>query len=191
MNSKVDTYLRDAKSWREEMQALREIALGCGLEEVFKWGKPCYQFQKGNVAIIQPFKEQCGFMFFKGALLNDPDGMLEAPGPSSQSGRRLMVTSVAEVKKAAPKLQAFIRQATQLEESGAKVPTKKDLEPRPAELEDMFREIAGLKTAFEGLTPGRQRAYILHISGAKQSKTRRSRIEKWAPRILEGKGMND
>jgi uncharacterized protein YdeI (YjbR/CyaY-like superfamily) len=191
MNPKVDTFLRRATAWREEMEALRAIALDSGLDEELKWGKPCYVIQDGNVAIIQPFKEQCGFMFFKGALLNDPDGLLEAPGPNSQAARRLIFSSVAEITKMKPKLRAFIKEATKLEKSGAKVPVKKTLESRPSELEEMFRQVAGLEAAFDGLTPGRRRAYILHFSGAKQSKTRKSRIEKRIPKILEGKGMND
>lgn len=155
MNPKVDTFLKGATAWREEMEALRAIALDCGLDEELKWGKPCYMFQDGNVAIIQPFKEQCGFMFFKGALLNDPDGLLEAPGQNSQAARRLMFSSVAEIAKMKSKLRAFIKEATTLEKSGAKVPVKKTGARGPAELEEVFRQVAGLKAAFDGLTPGR------------------------------------
>lgn len=191
MNPKVDTFLERATRWREEMDALRAIALDCGLDEELKWGKPCYMFQNGNVAIIQPFKEQCGFMFFKGALLKDPDGLLEAPGQHSQAARRLMFSSVEDVRQHKSKLRAFIAEAIKLETAGAKVPVKKAREPLPAELEELFGHVAGLKAAFDGLTPGRQRAYIIHFSRAKQSKARRSRIEKWVPKILDGKGMND
>jgi len=130
-------------------------------------------------------------MFFKGALLKDPEGLLEAPGQNSQAARRLMFSNVEEVRQYRSKLCAFIAEAVKLEESGAKVPVNKAREPLLAELEEMFGRVPGLRAAFDKLTPGRQRAYILHFSGAKQSKTRQSRIEKWVPKILDGKGMND
>ncbi len=190
-DDKVDIYISKASAWQEEIRALREIALKNGLDEGIKWGKPCYTFQGNNIAIIQPFKQQCGFMFFKGALLTDPNELLEAPGPNSQAAKRMMFDSVAEVKKMKSKLSAFIKEAIHLEQSGTSVPVKKTAEPIPEELETQFRKVKGLKVAFGKLTPGRQRAYILHFAAAKQSRTRTSRIEKYVPKILEGKGMHD
>lgn len=191
MNAKVDAFLRDAKKWREEMTALRAIALDCGLDEELKWGKPCYTANQANVAIVQPFQKQCAFMFFKGALLSDPEGLLESPGPNSQAARRMMFSSVDQVARMEPQLRALIVEAMKVENEGLKVPGRKSPEPIPDELSELFQRVSGLKAAFEALTPGRQRAYILHFTSAKHAKTRISRIEKCAPRILEGKGMND
>jgi len=191
MNPKIDAYLKRAKQWRREMEALRAIALDCGLGEELKWGKPCYTFQRSNVAIIQGFRERCAFMFFKGALLKDTDGLLEPPGKNSHVARRMVFSSVDEVTAREKRIRDFIAQAIAAEESGRRVKVKKNPEPVPAELEAMFEEVPGLKQAFGALTPGRQRAYILHFSGAKRSTTRRSRIEKCISRILEGKGLND
>lgn len=143
------------------------------------------------MAIIQGFKEQCAFMFFKGALLKDPEALLERPGANSRVARRMVFSSVGEVVEMEDRLRAFIADAIEIEKAGLKVEAKKGPEPLPDELEDMFGDVPGLKKAFEALTPGRQRAYILHFSGAKQSKTRRSRIEKCVPRILAGKGLRD
>lgn len=191
MNPKIDAFLGRATRWREEMERLRAVALDCGLSEELKWGKPCYTVNQGNVAIIQPFKEQCAFMFFKGALLNDPEGLLERPGRNSQIARRVMFSSVDQVARMEPRLRAFIVEAIKVENAGLKVQGKKGPEPIPDELGEMFERVSGLKEAFEALTPGRKRAYILHFSSAKQSKTRMSRIEKCVPRILDGRGLND
>jgi uncharacterized protein YdeI (YjbR/CyaY-like superfamily) len=191
MNPKVDKFIAASKKWREPMEQLRSIALDCGLGEELKWGKPCYTFDQGNVAILQGFKEQCALMFFKGSLLKDPDGLLERPGENSHIARRMMFSSVDDVTAMEGPLRAFIAQAIAVEEAGLKVEAKKSPEPRPEELEEMFGEIPGLEKAFKALTPGRQRAYILHFSNAKQSRTRRSRVEKCVPRILDGKGLND
>lgn len=191
MNAKVDAYLKDAKKWREEMAALRRIALECGLSEELKWGKPCYSFKKGNVAIIQPFKDRCAFMFFKGALLNDPDGLLERPGANSHAARRMVFSAAEEVVRMGPRLRAFIAEAIEVENAGLKVPEREDPAPIPDELVEMYERVAGLQEAFGALTPGRQRGYILHFTGAKQARTRTSRIEKCLPRILRGKGLND
>jgi len=188
---KIDAFMKKATRWRKEMEALRAIALDCGLSEELKWGKPCYSVAQGNVAIIQPFKERCALMFFKGALLNDPKGLLESPGPNSHSARRAMFSSVDEVARMEPRLRAFIAEAIEVENAGRKVKGEKKPEAIPDELSAAFKRVRGLKKAFEALTPGRQRAYILHFSGATQSKTRASRIEKCAPRILDGKGLND
>lgn len=190
-NPEIDAFLKRAKTWREEMKNLRRIALDCGLGEALKWGKPCYTFGDGNVGIIQPFKERCAFMFFKGALLEDPDGLLGRPGAHSHVGRRMMFESVRDVVEMEASLRAFIAEAIEIEKAGRRVEVKERPEPLPEELEAMFKEVPGLKKAFNALTPGRQRAYVLHFSSAKQSKTRRSRIEKCVPSILEGKGMRD
>lgn len=190
-NTKVDAFLKNAKQWREEMQALRSVALDCGLSEELKWGKPCYSFKSGNVAIIQPFKDRCAFMFFKGALLNDPDGLLERPGPNSHAARRMMFSAVDEIDRMEPRLRALIAEAIEVETAGLQVPERKDPAPIPDELVEMYEEVSGLEEAFGALTPGRQRGYILHFTSAKQAKTRRSRIEKCVPRILEGKGLHD
>lgn len=191
MNAKVDAFLKDAGQWREEMEALRSIALDGGLKEELKWGKPCYSFNKGNVAIIQPFKERCAFMFFKGALLNDPDGLLETPGPNSHAARRMMFSSVEEVVRASSRLGAFIAEAIGAEKAGLKVQGRKGPLPIPDELVEMYNKVSGLEKAFGALSPGRQRAYILYFAGAKQAATRTSRIEKCVPRILKGRGLRD
>jgi uncharacterized protein YdeI (YjbR/CyaY-like superfamily) len=191
MNPKVDAFLERATKWREEMEALRKIALGCGLTEELKWGKPCYTFEDSNVVIIQGFKESCALLFCKGALLSDPEGILEKPGESTQAARRIRFTDVREVAKLKPTLKARIQEAIEVEKAGLEVDFKKSPEPIPHELEGKFNEVPTLKKAFEALTPGRQRAYILHFSSAKQSTTRKSRVEKCVRQILDGKGLND
>lgn len=173
------------------MQELRAIALDCGLDEGLKWGKPCYTLKQNNVAIVQPFKERCALMFFKGALLHDPQGLLERPGANSQAARRAMFSSVGQIARMEACLRDLIVQAIEAENAGLKVERNKDPEPIPEELCEMFANVSGLKRAFAALTPGRQRAYLLHFSGAKQPTTRRSRIERCVPRILGGKGLND
>jgi uncharacterized protein YdeI (YjbR/CyaY-like superfamily) len=189
MNPKVDEYLRNAKKWQEEMKKLRRISLDCGLTEELKWGKPCYRFQKTNIVIIQGFKEFCALLFCKGALLNDPDGILKKFG--WQAARRVPFTNVREIVEMAPILKAYIHEAIEAEKAGLEVNLEKNPEPIPEELQNKLHEIPALKAAFDALTPGRQRGYILYFSGAKQSKTRQSRIEKCMPRILKGKGLKD
>ena len=191
MNERVDELLAGADRWRAEMETLRRIALDCGLTEAFKWRSPCYTWQGGNVAIIQSFKERCALMFFKGALLRDPDGLLRKPGESSRIARRLEFTAVDEIAEMEGALRSLIAEAIEIEKDGRKVEIEASPEPPPAELEEMFAEVAGLRAAFEALTPGRRRGYILHFSGAKKSATRRSRIEKNVASILAGKGLND
>lgn len=191
MNAKVEAFLKDAKKWREEMKALRSIALDCGLSEELKWNKPCYSFRKGNVAIIQPFKDRCAFMFFKGALLSDPDGLLERPGRNSHAARRMMFSNAEEVVRMGPRLREFIAGAIEVEKAGLRVPERKEPAPIPEELVAMYEKVPGLEEAFGALTPGRQRGYLLHFSSAKQARTRTSRIEKCVPQILEGKGLHD
>ena len=189
MNPKVDGYLRKAKTWQEEMEKLRRISLDCGLTEELKWGKPCYTFQKSNIVIIQGFKEFCALLFCKGALLNDPNGILKKFG--WQAARRIPFTNVREIVEMEPILKAYIHEAIEVEKAGLEVNFKKDPEPVPEELQKKLDEFPVLKTAFEALTPGRQRGYILYFSGAKQSKTRESRVEKCMRRILNGKGLDD
>jgi len=189
MNPKVDGYLRKAKKWQAEFKKLRRIILDCGLTEELKWGKPCYTFQNSNIVIIQGFKEFCALLFCKGALLKDPNGILKRFG--WQAARRIPFTNVREIVEMEPSLKAYIREAIEAEKAGLKVTLKKNPEPIPEELQNKLDEIPALKTAFKALTPGRQRGYILYFSGAKQSKTRESRVEKCMPRILNGKGLND
>lgn len=187
----VEAFLREAAHWREEMTHLRALARDSGLTEEVKWGKPCYSYEGSNVLIIQEFKDSCALLFCKGALLKDPKGLLEKSGENTQGARRIRFTAVSEIVKLEPALKAFIREAISVEKSGAKVEFKKSPEPVPAELQTRLAKQPALKTAFAALTPGRQRAYILFFSAAKQSATREARIEKCAPLILAGKGLND
>ena len=189
MNPKVDGYLRKAKKWQEEFEKLRMLILDCGLTEELKWGVPCYTFQKSNIVIIQGFKEFCALLFCKGALLKDPNGILKKFG--WQAARRIPFTNVREIVEMEPILKAYIHEAIEAEKAGLEVKFKKNPEPIPEELQKKLDEIPALKAAFDALTPGRQRAYILYFSGAKQSKTRESRVEKCMPQILNGKGLND
>ncbi|HMH42039.1 MAG TPA: YdeI/OmpD-associated family protein [Pyrinomonadaceae bacterium] len=189
MNPRVDQYLRRAKKCQEEMEKLRTISLGCGLTEELKWGKPCYTFQKSNIVIIQGFKEFCALLFCKGALLNDPNGILKKFG--WQAARRIPFTNVREIVEMEPILKTYIREAIEAERAGLEVNFKKNPEPIPEEFQNKLDEIPGLKAAFDALTPGRQRGYILYFSAAKQSKTRESRVEKCMRQILKGKGLND
>jgi uncharacterized protein YdeI (YjbR/CyaY-like superfamily) len=192
MNPKVDGYLRKNKKWRDVMQALREILLDCGLSEEVKWRQPCYTFQGSNVAIIGGFKEYCMLSFFKGALLKDAKGVLNIPGPNTQSGRVIRFSDVRQIVKMKPILKDLIRQAIKVEKAGLKVEFKKiEQFAIPEELQEKLDEIPALKTAFAALTPGRQRAYIMHFSAPKKPETRASRIEKCTPKILQGKGLND
>jgi uncharacterized protein YdeI (YjbR/CyaY-like superfamily) len=189
MNPKVDEYLRKAKKWQQEMEKLRQISLVCGLTEELKWGKPCYTFQESNIVIIQGFKEFCALLFCKGALLKDPNGILKKFG--WQAARRIPFTNVREIGEIEPILKTYIHEAIEAEKAGLEVKLKKNPEPIPAEFQKKLDEIPALKAAFNALTPGRQRAYILYFSAAKQSKTRESRVEKCMQQILNGKGLND
>jgi uncharacterized protein YdeI (YjbR/CyaY-like superfamily) len=191
MNPQVNEYLRKAKKWQEEMEKLRMIILDCQLTEELRWGKPCYMFQKSNIVIIQGFKEYCALMFCKGALLSDPNGILKKPGENTQAARQIRFANVREIVGMAPILKAYIYEAIEAEKAGLKVDFKKNPEPIPEELQNKLDEIPALKTAFDALTPGRQRAYILYFSAPKQSKTRGSRVEKCMQQILNGKGLND
>jgi len=189
MNPQVDEYFRKAEKWQQEMEKLRQISLVCGLTEELKWGKPCYTFQESNIVIIQGFKEFCALLFCKGALLEDPNRILKKFG--WQAARRIPFTNVREIGEMEPILRTYIHEAIEAEKAGLEVNLKKNPEPIPEELQKQFDETPALKTAFAALTPGRQRGYILYFSAAKQSKTRKSRVEKCMQQILNGKGLND
>jgi len=191
-NPKIDVFLSKAKKWQEESEKLRRIILDCQLTEELKWGKPSYSFQKSNIVLIQGFKEYCALMFFKGALLKDPSGILNEIGENTQAARQIRFTNVREIVEMEPILKAYIYEAIEVEKAGLKVRHKKTSEYIiPEEFQNKLDEIPALKTAFDALTPGRQRAYILYFSAAKQSKTRESRVEKCMHPILNGKGLND
>ncbi|ADO57699.1 YdeI/OmpD-associated family protein [Paenibacillus polymyxa] len=192
INPKVDAYLDKVKKWKAEMEKLRAIMLDCQLTEELKWGKPCYMFQNSNIAIIQGFKEHCALMFFKGALLKDPNGILIKPGEDTQAGRQIRFTNVEGIVEMEAILKDYINEAIEVEKTGLKVDFKKNTELIfPEEFQAKLDEDPALKTAFAALTPGRQRAYVMHFSAPKQSKTRESRIEKCMQDILNGKGLND
>ena len=190
-NPKVDFFFNKAKQWQEEFEKLRTIILDCQLSEVLKWGQPCYTFQKSNIVLIHGFKEYCALLFFKGALLKDAHGILIKPGENTQAARQVRFTNVREIVEMDPILKAYIYESIEVEKAGLKVNFKKNPEPVPEELQNKLDEIPALKTAFDALTPGRQRAYILYFSAAKQSKTRESRVEKCMRQILSGKGLDD
>lgn len=191
MNPEVDKFLKESKHWQKEIAVIRAILLKTKLEENLKWRLPCYSHNGKNVAIIQPFKACLALMFFKGTLIKDSKGILKEVGPNSQAARRFEFSSVQEINKIAPVIKAYLQEAMDIEESGQKVEVKKGSESIPEELKKMFTKNSKLKKAFNSLTPGRQRAYILYFSSAKQSLTRQSRIEKFITHILEGKGIND
>jgi uncharacterized protein YdeI (YjbR/CyaY-like superfamily) len=192
MNPKVDWFFSKAKKWPEEIEKLRTIALDCQLTEELKWGCPCYTFQKSNIVLIHVFKEYCAFLFFKGALLKDAKGILIQQTENVQAARQIRFTSVREIVQMKTILKAYIQEAVEVEKAGLKVSLKKTSEfPIPDEFQNKLDEIPALKTAFDALTPGRQRAYILYFSAAKQSKTRESRVEKCMQQIFDGKGLND
>ena len=191
MNPKVDWYFSEAEKWQPEIKKLRTIILDCNLIEELKWGCPCYTFQKSNIVLIHVFKEYCALLFFKGALLNDANGILIQQTKNTQAARQIRFTNVREIVEMETILKAYIHEAIEAEKAGLEVKFKKNPEPIPEELQKKLDEIPALKAAFDALTPGRQRAYILYFSGAKQSKTRESRVEKCMPQILNGKGLND
>jgi len=191
-NPKVDAFISNAKQWQEELKRLRAILLDSELTEEFKWSQPCYTFQGKNVIVLNGMKESCAFAFFKGALLKDVHGVLTRPGQHSQSTRWIKFTSVREIAEMKSVLKAYIREAVEIEKAGLKVKLKKTSDLKfPEELQIMLNEFPDFKTAFEALTPGRQRAYIYHFSAPKQSKTREARVLKFMPLILKGKGLLD
>ena len=191
MNSKVDFYFSKAQKWQEEIKKLRLIILDCQFTEELKWGVPCYTFQKSNIVLIHVFKEYCALLFFKGALLNDANRILIQQTENTQAARQIRFTNVREIVEMEPVLKTYIYEAIEVEKAGLKVNFKKNPEPIPEEFQNKLDEIPALKTAFDALTPGRQRAYILYFSAPKQSKTRESRVEKCMQQILNGKGLND
>ena len=192
MNPKVDGYLSRAKEWREEFEKLRLIILDCGLTEEFKWGVPCYTFEKRNIVLMHGFKDYCALLFFKGALLKDPEGILIQQTKNVQAARQIRFTNVREIVKLKAILKAYVYAAIEVEKSGQKVNFKKTSEFKiPEEFQEKLNKNPALKKAFAALTPGRQRAYIFYFSQPKQSKTRQSRVEKYTRQILNGKGLND
>jgi uncharacterized protein YdeI (YjbR/CyaY-like superfamily) len=192
MNPKVDFYFSKAKKWQDELEKLRMIVLDCGLTEELKWGVPCYTFQKNNIVLIHVFKEYCALLFFKGALLNDANGILIQQTKNVQAGRQIRFTNVREIVDMEPILKAYIYEAIEVEKAGLKVNFKENTELIfPEEFQKKLDEFPALKAAFDALTPGRQRAYNLYFAAPKQSKTRESRVEKCMQQILNGKGLND
>ena len=192
LNPNVDFYFNKAKKWQEEIERLRTIILDCGLTEELKWGCPCYTFQKSNVVLIHVFKEYCAVLFFKGALLNDSNGILIQQTENVQAARQVRFTSIHEVAELAAILKSYIYEAIEAEKAGLKVELKNTREFVIAEeFQSKLNHIPALKAAFEALTPGRQRAYLLYFSAPKQSKTREARVEKYIPQILGGKGLDD
>jgi len=192
MNSKIDAYLSKATQWRKELEKLRTILLGCHLTEELKWGKPCYMFQKSNVVILLPLKNYCALLFCKGSLLRDPQGFLIKAGENTQAARQLRFTSVREIVEMETILKTYLHNAIEVEKAGLEVIYKKTSDFKiPVEFQKQLKEFPAFKTAFEALTPGRQRGYLLYFSAPKQSKTRESRVEKCKERILKGKGLQD
>jgi uncharacterized protein YdeI (YjbR/CyaY-like superfamily) len=205
MNPKVDLYLEEGCGrcsfyrtphckvhlWPEELKQLRRIVMECGLEEEYKWSQPCYVFQNKNILLVTAFREYAALAFFKGVLMADPEDLLVAPGANSQSARQIRFTDVKSILEKESVLKAYIYEAIQVEKMRLKVNFRKKPEPVPEELLSKFEEIPDLRSAFEALTPGRQRGYILYFSQPKQSRTREARIEKCLEKIFNGKGLND
>jgi uncharacterized protein YdeI (YjbR/CyaY-like superfamily) len=192
MNPKVDGFLKKATKWRDEFKKLRKVCLDCGVTEELKWGKPCYTYQGSNIVLIHGFKEYCALLFFKGALLKDPRGILVQQTENVQAARQIRFTNVREIVQILPILKAYINEAIDAEEAGLEVSYKKNSEfPIPEEFQNRLDKSPALKAAFNALTPGRQRGYILYFSTAKQSQTRASRVEKCMQHILNGKGLDD
>jgi uncharacterized protein YdeI (YjbR/CyaY-like superfamily) len=192
MNSKVDWFFNKADKWKEEYQLLRKICLSCGLTEELKWGCPCYTYKGGNIVLIHGFKEYCALLFHKGVLLKDPRGVLVQQTKNVQSARQIRFTNVSEIIEMESMIKSYIIEAVEADKAGLEVNFKKTKEfDMPDEFQQQLDENPALKTAFEALTPGRQRGYLLHFSGAKQSRTRTRRVEKYIPKILNGKGLQD
>lgn len=192
MNPKVDFFFDKAQKWQKEFEKLRMIILGCGLDEELKWGQACYAYQKKNIVLIHGFKEYCALLFFKGALLSDPNGILIQQTENVQSARQVRFTSIREIIGLEKVLKAYIYEAIEVEKLGMKVKLKKTSDLKiPEEFQTKLDKNKALKTAFEGLTPGRQRGYIFHFSQPKLSKTREERVKKYIRQILNGKGLDD
>ena len=192
MNPKVDFYFENNERWQKEIKQMRALALDCGLDEVLKWGCPCYQYNGANVVLIHVFKAYCAFLFFKGALLKDTDGILIQQTKNVQSARQIRFTDVKEITKQKKILKAYIYEAIEVEKAGLKVKLKdtSDYEV-PEAFQKKLDKSAALTKAFKALTPGRQRAYLFYFAQPKQSQTREARVEKSIPKIIEGKGLND
>lgn len=191
-NSRVDAFLKKEVRWHEEFTLLRSIVQECNLTEDLKWGQPCYTLDGKNIVLIHGFKEYCALLIFKGVLLKDPKGLLIQQTENVQSGRQIRFTTSKEIVKLKTVLKSYIKEAMEIEKSGMKVEHKKSADfPIPEELTAKFTTTPALRKAFNSLTPGRQRAYLLFFAGAKQSKTRQARIDKSVPQILAGKGLND
>lgn len=192
MNPKVDFYFNKAKKWEKELEQLRIIVLDCGLTEELKWGVPSYTFQQNNIVLIHVFKEYCAILFFKGVLLKDAHNILIQQTENVQVARQIRFTNVREIVKIKPIIKAYIHEAIEVEKAGLKVPLKETKEFKiPEEFQNKLDKNSSLRVAFEALTPGRQRAYILYFSAPKQSKTKASRVEKYLPQILNGQGLKD
>lgn len=192
MNPRVDFFFNKTKKWGEEFELLRLLMLECGLTETLKWGVPCYMYEKSNIVLIHGFKDYCALLFFKGALLKDPKGILIQQTKNVQSARQIRFTTAGEITKLDRTLKAYVKEAIAIENAGLKVTLKKTTEfSMPEEFQKKLDKNRALKTAFNTLTPGRQRGYLLYFSSAKQAATRESRIEKYIPQILKGKGLED
>lgn len=192
MNRQATEFIQSSDHWQEEMELLREVLLGTALQEDFKWNKPCYTYEGKNIVILQAFKEYCALLFFKGVLMNDPDGILVKTGPNTRVGRQIRFANAKDVRRLEMVLPKYIQNAIEVEISGVRVEdTKKSSQKIPIELQERLKKDSVFRVAFEKLTPGRQRAYVIYFSGAKQSGTRKSRIEKSLPKILQGKGPNE
>jgi uncharacterized protein YdeI (YjbR/CyaY-like superfamily) len=192
MNPKVDVLIKKSKKWREEFEVLRKIVLKCPLTEEVKWGQACYTSDGKNIVLIHGFKDYCALLFFKGALLKDPEHILIQQTDNVQAGRQIRFTSVHEIVEMKPTIQAYVQEAIEVEKAGLKVELKKTSQFKvPEELQSKLDKNSTLKKAFAALTPGRQRGYILYFSGPKQSATRLSRVQKCIPQILKGKGLLD
>jgi uncharacterized protein YdeI (YjbR/CyaY-like superfamily) len=192
MNPKVDFYFVKAKKWKEEIELLRSIILDCHLKEELKWGCPCYTYEGSNIVLIHTFKDYCALLFFKGSIMKDPKKILIQQTENVQAARQVRFTGLKEIEKLKATLKKYVFEAIRVEESGEKVPMKKTTEFKmPDEFKSTLSKDPTLKKAFESLTPGRQRGYLLYFSSAKQEKTRLERIKKYTPVILKGKGLED
>jgi uncharacterized protein YdeI (YjbR/CyaY-like superfamily) len=192
MNPKVDFYFDKNTKWQKEIEKMRTIALDCGLTEELKWGCPCYTYENSNIVLIHVFKEYCAYLFFKGAILNDPEGILVQQTENVQAARQIRFTNVKDIVKVERTLKAYIYEAIEVERAGLKVKLKKTAAFKmPEEFQKKLDKMPSLKKAFEALTPGRQRGYLLYFSSAKQAKTREERVAKYMKQILQGKGLED